>query len=114
MNYVTTGVLLAVASITNNEMADTVIISAAGAIYIVGWIVGVIFAIMLIIAPLKIWSWTKRTCGEAEAIRSLLRGMDADRKKSEKAKVQHLANIEKRLENIENAFYANDAQQVQE
>lgn len=114
MNIAALGLMLAYTSITNNETADKVIISAAGAVYIVGWIMGVIFAIMLIIAPLKIWSWTKRTCGEAEAIRSLLRGMDADRKKIEKAKAQHLANIEKRLENIENAFYANDAQQVQE
>lgn len=110
MNYALAGIMLAV---TNEEVATGILAGVGATFYVIAWIVGLIFSIMLIIAPLRIWSWTKRTCGEAEEIRRLLRIMDADRKKEEKRKAQYLAAIEKRLENVENALYPNDGQQDQ-
>lgn len=97
---------------TVNDMSNVqaVAVGAASAIYVLLWILGVIFGIMLIIAPLRIWAWTKRTCGELSEIRHLLRTAVADSRKEAKAQTQLLSAINKHLENIESGMYGDGSQ----
>lgn len=87
----------------NTLLAITSSGAATGAfavLYVVLWILGVIGSIMLILAPIKIWKWTKRTCQELEALGALLsREVTAQRKDAKylAAIYEHVKNLDQRL-----------------
>ena len=90
---------------TGQQIALGAGVAVYSAIYILLWIFGVILAIMLFIAPLRIWSWTKRACGELSEIRHLLRTAIVDSKKDAKEMKQILSAVNKHLANVESAMF---------
>lgn len=87
----------------NTLLATAAANAAAGVfagLYILLWILGVIGSIMLILAPIKIWKWTKRTCQELEALGALLSREVAAQRKDAKylaAIYEHVKNLDQRL-----------------
>ena len=90
----------------SGEEVTTMILG--GGILFFRFIIGIflfIFCILLIIAPLRIWHWTKRVWGEVSELRVIMRNAEADRKKEEKRKMQYIEAIYKHLVSIDEALH---------
>lgn len=100
-------------AITDQQAAAGAIAAYATVLFVAGALL-LILGIMLLIAPLRIWAWTKRIYTEVYECRDIIRNAATDAKKAEKDKKAYLAAILKHIESVESALYNSGEEQPQE
>lgn len=69
---------------------DAIATLISGGLFIFLLVVWVIFCVMLVIAPLMVWKWAKRTCAAVEGLQSAVSALE---KKVSSVQAQSLAEL---------------------